>query len=320
MQEDNICSLNVYNGSFLEQGFDDHMKMLGVDKFDVVVMNPPYQQQKEGNRKTHPLWDKFVFKTINFLQANGYLVAIHPEGWRNIGGMFKYIQELLKRKQLLYLEIHNYSDGLKTFGVKTTYDFYCLKNVENNGNFITKIKGSDKINVRIDISKLEFIPNGMFETFKNLIAKREEQTVVMLNNSSYHHQRSFMNKLKTNEFKFPCVYTTISTDVVNFWYSMINNKGHFGIPKVIFTTGTASKPIVDLEGKYGLTEFASAIIDSPENLDNIRKAMLNPQFIKLMNFRDGNGGKFGHRYDRKVIATFRKDFWVDFLDYDVNSV
>ena len=41
--------------------------------------------------------------------------------------------------------------------------------------------------------------------------------------------------------------------------------------------------------------------------------MLYPDFIKLMNFRDGNGGKFGHRYDRKVISLFRKDFWKEFL-------
>lgn len=305
-------ALNIYNGSYLDEGFDKHMKnILCAEKFDVIVMNPPYQVLQEGNTKSHPLWDKFVIKTVNNLVEGGYLVAVHPDGWRNVDGMFKDVQNLLKSKQILYLEIHDYSDGLKTFRAKTTYDFYCLHNVPNT--MFTKIKGSDGKIVRTDISKMEFIPNGMFDIFEKLIAKNGKETVQIINNSSYHHQRPHMAKVQTEEFKYPCVYTSLSTDVVNFWYSNTNTKGHFEIPKVIFTTGTASKPIIDENGNYGLTEFASAIVDEQKNLLFIQKAMLSPEFIKLMNFRDGNGGKFGHRYDRKVIATFRKDFWVDFL-------
>ncbi len=304
-------ALNVFNGSYLSEEFDRHMKFWGVEKFDVIVMNPPYQIQQEGNSKTHPLWDKFVIKTLNQIVESGYLVAVHPDGWRNVDGMFKNVQTLLKSRQLLYLEIHDYSDGLKTFRVKTTYDFYCLHNVPNT--MFTKIKGSDGIIERVDISKMEFIPNGMYKEFEKLIAKNGEETVSIINNSSYHHQRPHMAKEQTEEFKYPCVWTTLSTDVINFWYSNTNEKGHFEIPKVIFTTGTASKPIIDENGNYGLTEFASAVVDEVKNLPFIQKAMLHPDFIKLMNFRDGNGGKFGHRYDRKVIATFRKDFWKEFL-------
>ena len=68
----------------------------------------------------------------------GYLVAVHPSGWRNADGMFKNIQTLLKSKQLSYLEVHSKSDGMKTFGASTPYDFYCLHNVQNT--MFTKIK------------------------------------------------------------------------------------------------------------------------------------------------------------------------------------
>ena len=39
-------NLKTYYGSFLDSGFDDHMKNVwGVDKFDIVIANPPYQRK-----------------------------------------------------------------------------------------------------------------------------------------------------------------------------------------------------------------------------------------------------------------------------------
>ena len=152
-------ALNVFNGSYLSEEFDRHMKFWGVEKFDVIVMNPPYQEQKEGNTKTQSLWDKFVIKTINQVIEGGYLVAVHPDKWRNVDGMYKNIQNILKSKQLLYLEIHDRADGVKTFGVQTTYDFYCLHNVPNT--MFTKIKCHDGRIERADLSKLEYIPNSL---------------------------------------------------------------------------------------------------------------------------------------------------------------
>jgi hypothetical protein len=96
-------------------------------------------------------------------------------------------------------------------------------------------------------------------------------------------------------------------------YSSTNTKGHFGIPKVIFSNGGASCPVVDTNGEYAMTQFAYAIIDEPKNLPFIQKAMLNPEFWKLMSFSDGTTGVGRHRYNYKAISLFRKDFWIDFL-------
>jgi len=156
-------ALNIYNGSYLEEGFDKHMEFWGVEKFDIIVMNPPYQELKEGNKKSQALWNKFVVKTINDLVEGGYLVAVHPSGWRDVDGDFKNVQILLKSKQLLYLEVHSKKDGIKTFGAGTPYDFYCLHNVPNK--MFTKIKCEDGTTQRVDISNMEFIPNGMYKEF-----------------------------------------------------------------------------------------------------------------------------------------------------------
>jgi hypothetical protein len=290
------------------------MLKFGAEKFDVIVMNPPYQELKDGNTKSQAIWDRFVLKALETsLVADGYLVAVHPDNWRSVGkGAYDKVKNALKSKQMLYLEIHNKYDGIKTFGAGTTYDFYCVSNTDNLGNFNTKIKCQDGRIERVDISKLEFIPNGMYDAFKKLMPKKGEERVnTLFSRSAYGNDKPNMSKEQTEEYKYPCVYLTYKDGSVKYMYSNINTKGHFGIPKVIFSNGI-STPIIDINGEYGLTNFSYAIVDESKNLERIKEAMLSPEFIKLMSFSDGMTGT-GHRYNYKAISLFRKDFWIDFL-------
>jgi hypothetical protein len=211
---------------------------------------------------------------------------------------------------MLYLEVHDKGDGIKTFGVSTTYDFYCVHNVPNT--MFTKIKCMDGTTERADISKMEFIPNGMYKEFEKLMPKKGEEKVNVLRSCKYHTQKDYVSKEQTEEFKYPVVYVTYKDGSVNSRYSSTKEHGHFGIPKVIFSNGI-SCPLVDGDGEYAITEFAYAIIDEPKNLPFIQKAMLHPDFMKLMSFSDGMTGVGRHRYNYKAIALFRKDFWKEFL-------
>ena len=307
--EDELA-LNVYNGSYLDEGFDNHMKFWGVEKFDVIVMNPPYQELKEGNKKSQSLWDKFVVKTINQLIEGGYLVAVHPSGWRNVDGAFKNIQNLLKERQMQYLNINNYKKGFETFGAYTDYDYYCLRNVLNS-KVLTKIVDIDDNVVRIDISEMPFIPKCNIQEVLSLVAKNNENTVKILYTCSYHTQKiELMSNEKTEEFKYSCVMNVTTKDEIGCtWYSNTKDYGHFGIPKVIFGRKNCGV-FVDEYGEYGMTQDCTGIIDDVKNLPFIQKALKSEHFIKnIMGFRES----FGDKYNRKIIATFRKDFWVDFL-------
>ena len=317
-------AMNVFNGSYLSEEFDRHMKFWGVEKFDVIVMNPPYQEHKEGNRKSEPLWNKFVVKTVNQLVESGYLVAVHPDGWRNLGKEYNVVKYLLKSKQITHLGLFDLRCGVHTFGVQTAFDFYCLHNVPNITTTTimceSKVEKNDEGELkfiygkkeRVDISKMEFIPNGMFSTFQKLIAKDGEDRVEILHSfSDYETRKEYMSKEQTEEFKYPIIYTTIKDGTINLMYSNTNSKGHFGISKVIFTNGGATTPVVDENGEYAMTQFAYAIVDEPKNLPFIKKAMENPDFCKLMKYADGISSL--HRYNRKAISLFRKDFWKEFL-------
>ena len=57
-------------------------------------------------------------------------------------------------------------------------------------------------------------------------------------------------------------------------------------------------------------EYSFGIVDSVENLENIKIALESEKMLKLMSYVRFTNNK----YDNKVIATFKKDFWREFID------
>lgn len=299
--------IHVFTGDYLSHHFDDHMKFWGIEKFDVIVMNPPFQIQVEGKR-SHPLWDKFLIKTLDQLVEGGYLCAIHPSGWRNHGGLFKNIQTLLKSK-LLYLEMHSHGDAKKVFGAEIRYDFYCLYNTSNVVS--TKIKCQDGSIEYADLSQMNFIPNGRFNDINNLIAVDGQEKISMLKDNIYHTQKPYVVKYNSDEYCYPCVNFSPKSEIPVCYCTNDNTLGHFGIPKLILSNGRIKSIgcILDAKGEYGMTEFAFAIVDDISVLPKIKQAIDSKEFRVLMEECSINDSYF----NKRVMATFRKDFWKQFV-------
>jgi len=271
-------------------------------KFDLCIGNPPYQG-KHNNIGKATVWDKFIHKSFEFLNDGGYLCFVTPSRWR------KPTSNLLKPmtdRQIHYLEIHDEIDGVKNFGVQTRYDLYVIENKKNYKPTVIKDE-TGKIN-NIDLSTVPFIPNAEFDKIYSLVAKDTEERVNLLANSAYHHTLNSMNEQQTAEFKYPCIYQINMENEPIYHWSNRNNKGHFGIPKVIVKTGTGGI-IIDEDGKYGLTQFAFGIVDEPENLDKIYKALKSYDFFEMYKFLSLSL----KGWDKDIISLFRKDFWKDFI-------
>ena len=306
-------NLNLYEGDTLEL---DTTQEWGIDKFDVILGNPPYQQ-KVGPKKTETLWDKFIVKSFTLLKTSGYLVYVHPSGWRNIEGKFKNIQKEILTRNLQYLEIHNEKDGMKTFSSETRYDWYVLQNeIVDNTNTI--IKFQDGTTNTINVNGLEFIPNGEYEKIMSMIAKNGEENVNVIHDYSlYETRKSWMSRTKTEECKYPCVYTVNSKSEITYYYSS-KQHGHYEVPKFIWSNGRISSigSYVDINGDYGLTQFAYAIVDKPENLQKIKEVFDTKDFRNLMELCAV--GQLTVNY--KVISIFKKKFWEIFTGEIENEV
>jgi hypothetical protein len=179
-------------------------------------------------------------------------------------------------------------------------------------NTKTIIKFQDGTTNTINVNGLEFIPNGEYEKIMSMIAKNGEENVnVIYERSLYGTDKKHMSKTKTEEYKYPCVYTVNSKSEPSFFYSSIKH-GQFGVPKFIWSNGRISSigSYVDINGDYGLTQFAYAIVDKPENLPKIKEVFDSKDFRNLMELCAV--GQLTVNY--KVIKIFKKDFWKVFLD------
>ena len=299
---------NNYTGDTLELNIEDKWNING---FDIICGNPPYNSS--GDTATgNTIWQDFTKKSLNeWLLPNGYLLFVHPPGWRKPnterGKFTKMFDLMVKQNQLLYLEIHGIKDGQKVFNCGTRYDWYLIEKTNQYKNTI--IVDEDGKQNEINLSELSWLPNSNLEYVKKILAKENNICNVLQSTSLYESRKKWMSHTQSNEYKYPCVHSTTKKGV-RFMYSKINDRGHFGVSKVIFGDSGINEPIIDMEGKYGMTEHAiGIIIDTLEEGENIKKVLQSDIFIKVL-----SACMFSSfAIDRVLFKEFKKDFWKEFI-------
>jgi hypothetical protein len=106
--------LNIYTGSFLEEGFDKHMKEVwNIDKFDIVMGNPPYQEMDGGAKASaRPIYNIFTEKSI---KISNKIIFITPSRWFAGGkGLDSYRKMMMDSNKIEI--INHYDDASKIFG------------------------------------------------------------------------------------------------------------------------------------------------------------------------------------------------------------
>jgi hypothetical protein len=283
-------------------------------KFDYIVGNPPYQKPQEHDGKRgggETLWDEFVKVAINSMVVdNGFICMIHPCGWRAPKGSYHEVKDAMMANQLHYLEIHNSGDGLKTFGAATRYDWYVMQKSAPKKN--TDILDEEGVSWNIDLKTLPFIPNGKIDKVMELIAGvGEEKVDVLYSRSEYGSDKDWISKTKTPTHIYPVIHSIKKAGLNLLWSS---KKGTMiGVPKVVFGCGQ-SDTFVDYKGEYGMSQHARAIVADPKDLENINKAMNNPEFLEISSACTlVSTGMFVDKYNKDVLQLFKKDFWKEFV-------
>jgi hypothetical protein len=93
-------------------------------------------------------------------------------------------------------------------------------------------------------------------------------------------------------------------------FSKENNRGHFGVSKIIIGESGINTPVIDMNGDYGMTHGAFAIqIQDNEEGNNIRIALQSIQFNEII--KSSMFSSF--RIDWNLFKEFKKDFWREFV-------
>ena len=300
---------NSYTGDTLELNVQNKWAIVG---FDLVCGNPPYNSS--GDTSTgNTIWQDFTRKSINeWLLPNGYLLFVHPPGWRKPnterGKFAKMFSLMTKENQMLRLEIHGMKDGQKVFNCGTRYDWYLIEKKSQYKNTI--IIDENGTQNEIDLSELSWLPNSNLEYVKKLLARNDDEKYeIIYSPSAYEHRKNWMSHNETVEFKYPCVHSTPKSGV-RYMYSKVNDRGHFGVPKVIIGEAGINDVIIDINGEYGLTNGAIGIkINNIEEGKQIEKALKCEKFTKFL--QSCSFSLF--RVDCNIFKEFKKDFWKELI-------
>lgn len=301
----NEYKLNIYEGDFFKLDINK--------KFDIIVGNPPYNKDDTGNGNM--IWHLFVEKALEELLNNdGYLCFVHPSLWRKPQSertkMKKFFNLMTKQNQMLYLEIHNTKDGLKTFGCGTRYDYYVIEKKTKYKKTVILDENNETNNINLEY--YEWLPNCDFKIIDKLMAKNNEEKLNILNNFNYSRlKKDIVSLKKDKEYKYELIYLTPKNGI-RYMYSKINNKGHFGVSKVIIGETGMDNAINDWEGKYGMTQDSfGIIINSKEEGEKILRVIKSDEFKKIIKIACSWSN---FRIDWRLFINFKKDFYKYFID------
>ena len=316
LDPENAYKLNINVGDTV----DDDMKFfnglgeaLPPNDFDLVIQNPPYNDSSGNKGANHTLWDKFTIKAIeSWLKPGGYLVAVHPGNWRQGNSE---VFPLFKEKQLCYLEIHNSTDGQKTFKCGTSYDWYILENTSRYTK--TAVVGEDDVRSEIDMGDWTFLPNMMHDYIKGLMTNDVTNRLDITRDRSVYgtdNKKGLISKEKTDKYCYPLINSIKKDGSIDFRYTCDDTRAakgqlpQFGRTKFIFCNGAGCYK--DMTGDIGFTEWGFAIYDTPENVEKIEVAFKTQEFTNIL-----NAIKIipSQKCNPEVMKLFRKDFWKDLL-------
>lgn len=296
---------------------NDH-EHLEIGKFDVILMNAPYQppvdrSREEAKRGTgrrracgsrNTLWPRFVKLGLRLCKDDGHCAFIHPPLWRKPGhALWPVLSPLIR-----YLEMHDAGDGKATFGAQIRYDWYVLDKAKNGGPAV--VVDQDGNRREMDLSEWSWLPSGMFDDFRTILAgDGDDRLEVLYSRSRHAHDRAGTSSIKSGTFPHPCIHALHKSGGVKLYYA--SSKSEFFVPKVILCEGGFPYPMIDAEGAYGLTEYCFAIrVGSEDEAAKIKAAIESDRFKEMLSVAKWSA----FRTEHAMFSYFRRDFWLQFLD------
>lgn len=277
--------------------------------FDIIIGNPPYNKSKKskliGGYGGRSLWDKFVIHSIdNCLKTNGLLLFVHPPSWRK--PEHKLWNKMTRENQIIYLKCFSQKEGKNIFNCSIPIDYYLLE--KKPVYRTTIIMGQDKKQYEEDLKKWPFLPSGVLDIIKKLLLKRTKNNQVIYSRSLYGTDKKNIISIKDSNYKFPVMHN-MTKKGYGYVYSNVD-KGHYGVKKVILSSGQYQYPYNDYKGEYGMSQICYGLeIKTKSEGDKIIRAINSDVFKQILKYTKWSI----FQTEWRMFKYFKKDFYKTIL-------
>jgi len=292
--------LNIYPKSFLIYNPSR--------KFNIIMGNPPYNEGGTGRTtgSRQPLWPKFIDKSLELVDDKGYILFIHPTGWRkpystdmqkNIG---RCLYEYYKRGSLYYL---NLSDIIiPNF---PSVDYYVFANNRKGKTTIDSCFNNIKYeNIKLDLAPFgntSFLPSLLNSDIMNIlykVFKRYNKN----DNYKIEYDGEQVNKgMRKNKKGSPIVFYYDNDKYIEVKKKLKSKKDYYNKSKIIMTF-SGSAPLGSLHpvyykrsiGSSGATMYYVTDKDITKHI-NLFKSKLITAIMRLTQYSPPPRNKNDHK-------------------------
>lgn len=267
--------------------------------FDIVVGNPPYQEDNGGAIAT-TLWHRFVDMAFDTCSEGGYVSLVHPGGWRMAKPRYHKAFQLITGNNITYLNMNTARRGITTFGAETSFDYYVVRKEAYAGK--TKVVYTDDTSSVVDLSGLPFIPHCNYEFFNQLLARTgEDKYEFVTGGKAFGNTR--LKKKPTDTHTQETIYNLVKSGP-QIYYANFDEFDYKGSPKLLTSNGGGGNIFVDDDGRYPISNFTYGVFMPKEDLESAYNFMDPAVREKLRESRVD-----AELIERGLMRHLKKDFW-----------
>jgi len=144
---DNKYKLNLYEGDSLNMKLND---VFGKNKFDIIIGNPPYNEESNRKGELLPIYDKFIKFYENKYNMMSYII---PSRWFSGGkGLNNFRKYMLNKKNIVYIKQYdNACEIFKDVEIKGGVNYFLIdKDYKGLCNFNGKNIKLNNFDILID--------------------------------------------------------------------------------------------------------------------------------------------------------------------------
>lgn len=276
---------NIIYGNILEEQINM--------KFDVVIGNPPYQNNSETTQK--PLWPKFMNIANKLTKDDGYTSLIVPKNWLNSPLLTDNNRKGsdLERTRMLNITPYNLiylavDTPKKYFEVGSDFTYYIVHKIDHNDSVLTKVEYLENKEIRknrLQLNNFDRIVHNFNNKTLSIVNKVFNPELEQLKGDVTENPNGFagsghMKKEPDTIYKFKNISTSAHYKKNKFFYSKIDHPNRTK-RKVIFSVSGYPSPFYD-NGKLGTCHHGRSIFVKDEEEGNKIIQYLNSKLVKFL--------------------------------------